>query len=155
MYREMRHKERAMKLEETKMLLRDSMVGRLAVSLEDNPYVVPLFYVYFEDKIYFHCAEVGQKMEFLSANPKVCFEVDEFLGIEMDYKSCNVSSKFRSAIAFGKAEIVKNAEEKRLALRRLVEKYISVPDATFDDARFEKTTIVAVHVEKLTGKKHD
>lgn len=126
----------------------------LPMSSEDSPYVIPVNFVYFKDKIYLHCAREGQKIHYLSANSKVCFEVDEFLGLTSGYKPCNCFSKYRSVIASGKAEFVENVGEKELVLRRLVEKYAGISHAPFDEKIFERTLIVAVNVERLTGKKN-
>ena len=152
MSREMRRKEKEMDISEAKVLLGDAEVGRLVMSLRDEPYVIPVNFVYFQDRVYFHCAREGQKIDYLSANPRVCFEVDEFLGVKPSRKPCSFGSKYRSVIVFGKAEFVENVDEKKLALRKLVEKYAKTY-TSFDEDAFEKTMVVAIIVERLTGKK--
>jgi len=152
-YREMRQKKREMDAEEARVFLRDARVGRLAMSLGDNPYVVPVNFIYFKDKIYFHCSREGQKIDYLSANSRVCFEVDELLGVRTGNKLCDCGSKYRSVIAYGRAEFVENVYEKELALRRLVQKYAGDFNAPLDEKILERTLVVAVNVERLTGKK--
>ena len=52
----------------------------------DYPYAVPLSYVYFNDKIYFHSAKAGHKVEAIIKNPKVSFSViDEDTIVSKEY----------------------------------------------------------------------
>jgi uncharacterized protein len=51
-------------------------VGRLACSLNDQPYVVPVAFSYEPDCIYMF-STVGKKIEWMRQNPKVCLQVDE------------------------------------------------------------------------------
>ena len=50
--------------------------GRLACSLRDQPYVVPVCLAYELDAIYIFSTP-GKKIEWMRANPRVCIEVDE------------------------------------------------------------------------------
>jgi nitroimidazol reductase NimA-like FMN-containing flavoprotein (pyridoxamine 5'-phosphate oxidase superfamily) len=152
MYREMRRNDKEMDMEETKSFLRDARVGRLAMSNDDEPYVVPINFVYFKEKIYFHCANEGQKIGYLSANSRVCFEVDEFLGVRKGWTPCTSTVKYRSVIAFGKASLIEDVGLKKEALRRLGKKYGGVSSGSFDEGMFERTLLVAIAVERMTGK---
>src|SRR5688500_16233879 len=53
-------------------------LGRLACALDDQPYIVPIFF-YFDitDPYLYSFSTVGQKIEWMRGNPKVCVEVDE------------------------------------------------------------------------------
>jgi uncharacterized protein len=50
--------------------------GRLGCSLNDQPYVIPVYFVYDEGYAYFLGTE-GRKIEWMRRNPKVCLQVDE------------------------------------------------------------------------------
>jgi uncharacterized protein len=63
------------KQECTEFLERAS-VGRLACSLNDRPYVVPVCFVYEPDQIYVF-STFGKKIEWLRQNSKVCLQADE------------------------------------------------------------------------------
>lgn len=51
-------------------------VGRLGCSLNDQPYVVPIYFAYEKEWIYVF-STFGKKIEWMRANPKVCVEVDD------------------------------------------------------------------------------
>ena len=50
--------------------------GRLGLSLENQPYVIPMSYVYSNGKIYLHSKKKGEKVGIAANNPNACFEVD-------------------------------------------------------------------------------
>ena len=139
-------------MDETKSFLVNARVGRLAMSKDDEPYVVPVNFVYFKDKIYFHCAREGLKIGYLSTNSLVCFEVDEFIGVRKGCTPCTSTVKYRSVIAFGKAAFVGDVDIKKEALRRLVKKYGGASSFSFDEGTFKQTLLVAIDVERMTGK---
>ncbi|MCW3986718.1 MAG: pyridoxamine 5'-phosphate oxidase family protein [Candidatus Bathyarchaeota archaeon] len=153
MYLEMRRNDKKMSMEETKSFLRDASVGRLAMSKDDQPYVIPINFVYFKEKIFFHCAREGQKISSLLTNSFICFEVDEFLGMRKGRTSCTSTVKYRSVIAFGKASFVDDVDAKKKVLTLLVKKYVGAYTGSFDEETFERTLLVAITVERMTGKK--
>ena len=57
-------------------LLKRVSVGRLACSLDDQPYVVPVAFSYEPDRIYIF-STLGKKIEWMRQNPKVCLQADE------------------------------------------------------------------------------
>lgn len=74
-------------------LLRQQVVGRVGCHADDVTYVVPVIYAY--DGEYVHVASIeGQKVRMMRANPRVCFEVDEYAE----------PGRWRSAIAQGDYE---------------------------------------------------
>ena len=57
-------------------LLKRVSVGRLACSLDNQPYVVPVRFSYEPDCIYIF-STVGKKIKWMRQNPKVCLQADE------------------------------------------------------------------------------
>jgi nitroimidazol reductase NimA-like FMN-containing flavoprotein (pyridoxamine 5'-phosphate oxidase superfamily) len=57
-------------------LLDRAHLGRLACAHETQPYIVPIYFAY--DNDYLYCfSTLGQKIEWMRANPNVCVETDE------------------------------------------------------------------------------
>jgi hypothetical protein len=65
-----------MSREDCQALLTRGSIARLGCSLQDQPYVVPVYFAYEPDYIYIF-STLGQKIEWMRTNPKVCVEVDE------------------------------------------------------------------------------
>ncbi|MBZ5649962.1 MAG: pyridoxamine 5'-phosphate oxidase family protein [Acidobacteriia bacterium] len=57
-------------------LLQRVSIGRLACSLNDQPYVVPVAFSYEPDRLYFF-STFGKKIKWMRQNPKVCLQADE------------------------------------------------------------------------------
>jgi nitroimidazol reductase NimA-like FMN-containing flavoprotein (pyridoxamine 5'-phosphate oxidase superfamily) len=62
--------------EECQAFLARASMGRLGCSLDDQPYVVPIYFAYEPDYIYV-LSTFGQKIKWMRANPKVCVEIEE------------------------------------------------------------------------------
>ncbi len=117
---------------------------------DDYPYAVPLSYVYFSQRIYFHSARAGHKIDAITRDAKVSFAViDEDTIVSAEY-----TTYFRSVIAFGRARIV-DGEERQAAFAALVDKYSGdLPEAARRQALADcdKALIIAIDIEHVTGK---
>ncbi|KAF2955719.1 pyridoxamine 5'-phosphate oxidase family protein [Marinitoga sp. 38H-ov] len=151
MFREMRRKDRLLDEKETINILLSCSYGVLAcIGDNDYAYAVPLNYVYYNNKIYFHSAKEGNKIDSIKKNNKVSFSVVE----KEVVLSEKYSTYFRSAIVFGKARIV-SGNEKIEAFRALVEKYSSERPQDEKEKMINNCTnshIVAIDIEYISGK---
>jgi uncharacterized protein len=60
--------------------LRRASLGRLACSHDNQPYIVPIYFVYEGPYLYgflYGFTTLGQKVEWMRSNPLVCVELDE------------------------------------------------------------------------------
>ena len=62
--------------QECSELLKRVSVGRLACSLGDQPYIVPVAFAYEPNSIFIF-STLGKKIEWMRQNPKVCLQADE------------------------------------------------------------------------------
>ena len=120
MFRKMRRAERELPEGQAKEILENGSYGVLALAGDGGyPYAVPLNYVYDGERIYFHCAAEGHKIDAIAWDNKCSFCVVENGGVIED----RFTTKYRSVIAFGK--IYEETDEKcrenafRLMMRSL------------------------------------
>lgn len=151
MFREMRRIKQLLSREDTKAVMDRCTNGVMAcIGDEDYPYAVPLSFVYFNDKIYFHSAKAGHKIESIKKNHKVSFAViDEDTIVSKEY-----TTYFRSVIAFGKTRIVEG-DEWFDAFKALVEKYsgdLPEEDRLKEIKGCNRSLIIAIDIEHITGK---
>lgn len=151
MFREMRRSKQLLSHEMVVQVLNRGSNGILAcLGDDDYPYAVPLSYVYADEKIYFHTAKQGHKLDAIRKHPKVSFcVIDEDTIVSKEY-----TSYFRSVIVFGKARFVEG-EEKQTALQAIVEKYSG--DQPLEAKQKEasgctQALLVAIDIEHMTGK---
>ena len=152
MFREMRRNKQSLPSDECIKILNRGTSGVLAVTGDDDyPYAVPLSYVYHDNKIYFHGAKTGHKLDAISRNEKVSFcVVDQDHVVPQKY-----TTYFRSVIIFGKARVLKDENEKRNALEVLAAKYS--PDYEQGrlqeiDQQFQQVCLIELAIEHMTGK---
>ena len=82
----------AISQQECSELLKRVSIGRLACSLDNQPYVVPVSFSYEPDFIYVF-STLGKKIEWMRQNPKVCFQADE-IGNGANWTSVIVTGKY-------------------------------------------------------------
>lgn len=148
----MRRFRQALSTEENIAILQKCNAGTLALADQDNnPYIIPLNYVYYRDKIYFHCAKAGQKLDIIAKNPKATFciiEKDDIIPEEF-------TSYYRSSIIKGSISIIENEEIKYDVLMAYVKKYSSnfIEEGIAEIQKFIKhTCILELSIDELTGK---
>lgn len=153
MFREMRRKKQLLSENETKEILLRNNAGTLAVYGDNGyPYSVPISYVYFNKKIYFHCAKTGHKLDAITSNNRVSFSIidkDEIVPEKF-------TTYFRSIILFGRAGIVTDKTEFDEAIFQLAKKYSSqVPEDLISDEikhSYNNFYVVAIEIDHMTGK---
>jgi len=136
-------------------LLKDAPVGRLATCRGSEPYVVPVSFVYENGRIIVHGSAKGKKMDNITSNPKVCFEVDESEFVP-DEDPCKLHWKYRSVVAAGTARVLEDPEEIVAALKLLVDKYAPGKGSLITRERtesYENLALVEIVVDELTEKK--
>ena len=73
-------------------LLNRVSIGRLACCFENQPYVVPVTYVYEPECLYVF-STLGQKIKWMRKNPKVCVQIDE-IGNQSNWTSVVVNGTY-------------------------------------------------------------
>ena len=154
MFREMRRKNCILKTETAEKILREGEFGVLALSGDNGyNYAVPLNYALNDNKIYFHSAISGHKIDAIKNNDKVSFCVVN----QHDVIAEEFTTYFTSVIAFGKIKIVSdnNDPEKWRGLELLADKYSPGVDKNLREkelARIGAVKILILEIEHLTGK---
>lgn len=116
-----------------------------------QPYGVPLNYTLKQNRLYFHCALEGHKLDNLLANENVSFcVVGRTRVVPADF-----TSEFESVIVTGTAEVV-SGEERHQALVSLIEKYSN--EFVEEGLRYiekldKRTKVVRIEIKSMTGKR--
>ncbi len=140
--------------EEVEELLSNALVGRLGTCLNNIPYITPVNFVYDKDKIYFHSALEGRKIENITSNPNICFEIDEAKSIIPGrQRPCATTTEYKSIIIFGDIQIVTDVEEKTFALNKLIEKYApQSPKLSSSSGATAITNVLVIGIKEMTAK---
>ena len=153
MFREMRRKRQMLSEDDCKIILREGTSGVLALSGDDGyPYAVPLSYVYDGEKIFFHCAKSGHKLDAIRRNPKASFcVIGQDKVVPAEY-----TTYYRSVIAFGTVRILEDDREKYDSVREIALKYAPLDTVEQRRAAIEREwsglCMLEMTIEHLTGK---
>jgi nitroimidazol reductase NimA-like FMN-containing flavoprotein (pyridoxamine 5'-phosphate oxidase superfamily) len=140
--------------EKIKEFLDKEHVGRIA-SIDENgyPQIIPMNFVFLDDAIYMHSHTRGEKLENVTRNEKVGFEVDRELEFLPSYfedpKDASLADTlYISVVIKGKGEIVKDKKEKTNALNGLIKKY--QPEGKYEPISPEMEVLDEVAIIKIT-----
>jgi uncharacterized protein len=151
--RDLRRMDRTLDLEASRQMLEAAPVGRMATVGPDGPYITPLSFVYVRPaSVYFHCAEVGHKLDNLAHDPRVCFEVDACEGVVHAQRASQCTVKYGSVLCFGQARTVDDREEKARSLDLLVRKYATVDYPALTDEELDGVVVIAIDITSISGK---
>lgn len=143
--------------EEISDLLAKTDVGRLGTIDESGgPYVIAMHYVAYRGNIYLHGLPKGEKIDNISRNPKVCFEIDEMNGIVPGEKiACGTEALYSSVVIRGRAAILTDPGYKREVLDQLVCKYTPrYAGKELPEKMVQATAVIEIIPETCTGKYH-
>lgn len=152
MFKEMTRKKNQLTDQEAINLLINGRFGVLG-TISDNgyPYTTPLNYVYIDNKIYFHSAKIGHKIDNINQNENVSFTV---VGEESIIEE-ELTSQYKSVTLFGKAKVVPANKEvlfalvKKYAIKMLEESKESI------EQDMHHTSTIEITIEHITGKEND
>ncbi len=149
MFKAMRRRDKQLSHEDTLALLHRGQEGILGTLGEEGyPYTVVVNYVYYKDKIYFHCAKSGHKLDNIQYHDKVSFTVYDHVKVLGE----ELNTLYQSLTLFGRAKVVETTEEVLLAL---IQKYSKLPLPLAKDMikkEIDITAIVEIEIEHITGK---
>jgi nitroimidazol reductase NimA-like FMN-containing flavoprotein (pyridoxamine 5'-phosphate oxidase superfamily) len=137
---------------EMEAILAGEQVGYLGLSKDGMPYVIPVTYGYATGKILFHGSLEGKRLDYIRANPQVCFTVARRFGPMVAHPqgaSCHADSD--SVVCYGTARIISDAEERRKVLN--VFNRCLQPEAREINAdEVAGCSAVEINVTEMTGR---
>lgn len=152
-FRPMRRLRQELSLDACRAVLERGTSGVLAVAGDKGyPYAVPLSYALDGDRLIFHSARKGHKIDAIVRCPKVSFCVIDRDEVHPE----EFTTYFRSVIAFGRMHVIEEEGAKRTAAELLARRY--APDLHDDAcdaeiARFwHQLCMLELRIEHLSGK---
>ena len=141
--------------EQIRHILDTGKVLHLGLSVNDEPYVVPMNYGYTMEEgrltLYLHSAVQGRKLDMMRANPKVFFDIDCDLMPFEGRVPCQYGLVYSSIMGRGTATMVEDVEEKKQAMTLLM-KTQTGKDFTFEDRLVSIVAVVRIDVAEYTAK---
>lgn len=153
MFREMRRKGQQLSEKEAIVMLEKGTSGVLSLWGDDGyPYGVPISYVYEDNRLFFHSAKQGHKINAIGPSAKASFcVIDQDRIVPEEY-----TTYFRSVIAFGTIRILSDEEEIRKSMDKLAAKYNPNGPAAGREREISQELghlcMLELFIEHMTGK---
>lgn len=151
MFRKMIKEEKQLSTAEVVDVLKKGEYGVLGtIGSNDYPYTVPVNYVFQDEKIFFHCATSGHKIDNMNFNANVSFCV---VG-DTEIIPQKFNTQFKSVILFGKVKELfeKEKEEGLMAIIRRFSGGHLVAGEKYIKAQWDKTKTFEITIEHMSGK---
>lgn len=150
----MRRADRAISREDALAVIDRCAYGTLSlIATDGTPYAVALNVVRDGEKLFFHSAMAGLKVDSLHENPQVCLLFVENPTI---YEK-GLTTLYTSTVVRGKVTEIIDFDEKRRALRLLCDRF--VPGLTKEETGCvetgpKSTGVWCIEIESVTGKQN-
>ena len=148
---DIRRQDRLLDESRAREVLQAGEYGILSRATEKGGYGVPINYALVRDTIYLHCAPEGRKLRAISADERVSFCVVGHSRVVSEH----FTTEFESVIVQGRARVVEAENERRMALRAIVEKYSAEhieEGLKAIERSIHRTAIIAITVDSFSGK---
>lgn len=153
MFRPMRRSAQALDGGACVEILERGTSGVLALAGDGGwPYAVPLSYAFDGEKLYFHCAREGHKLDAIRREARASFCVVD----RDDVKPAEYTSYFRSVIIFGRVRVLEDEAQKRAAIELLARRYFPEDSAENRRRAIEREwaglCMLEMDIEHMSGK---
>lgn len=126
----------------------------IALCANNEPYLVSLDYAFDESNncFYFHCAQVGKKIDYIAENDKIWGQIIEDHG----YIQGTLNHSFRSIHFQGNIEFIDDEKDKKFALSMMINKYDDNPlpleKENLNEKGLMKVKVGKIMIKDMTGK---
>lgn len=131
-------------------------VCRIAITGDDAPYIVTMNFGYSggeEKALYFHSAGEGRKIDLISRNNFVCFEMDTDHNLVAGTEACDFTMKYSSVVGWGNIYILTDEEEKKAGMNSIMQHYSNRNKFIYARDVFKRTSVLKLVIKTMTGKR--
>lgn len=137
-------------------ILDEALVAHVGIVDEDGqPFVIPTLHGRDGDVVYCHGSAASRTLRALAAGTPACLTVTLLDGLVLARSAMHHSANYRSVVLLGRARLVSDEEEKRAALRAIVEhivpgRWADVRAPTVSELK--ATSVLALGIEEASAK---
>jgi len=135
-----------------------AILAHVAYVIDGQPYVTPTAFWREGRRLYWHGSSGSRMLKELSDGAEACVAVSLLDGLVLAPSGFAHSINYRSVMAFGRARLIADPDEKRAALDRFIDRLYPGRAATLRPASVEelaKTSIVGMTIDEAAAKVRD
>jgi nitroimidazol reductase NimA-like FMN-containing flavoprotein (pyridoxamine 5'-phosphate oxidase superfamily) len=133
-------------------ILGGSGLCRISMMDGDRPYTLPLTYGYKDKCIYINSAPGGKKIELLSRNPKVQFEIECTAGKVAGNTEAKKEAACKSLVGHGRVEIISDTPGKRSGLEVIMSQHGASGLDELNPRDMDYLVILKLNIDSLQRK---
>ena len=134
-------------------ILNSAELLRVAMVDDGEPYLVVMNHAYSDGCIYLHSAKEGRKIDVLKKNNHVAFQTETNVEIVSGDDASRCSTSFLSVFGTGRALLLEDRAEKIKGLDAIMKKHTGKEGFEYPEKLFDRTLIIKIEIESMTGKK--
>jgi nitroimidazol reductase NimA-like FMN-containing flavoprotein (pyridoxamine 5'-phosphate oxidase superfamily) len=139
--------------EEIDGIIRGSDVCRIALAMDNMPYIVPVSFGYDGESIYLHTAREGKKISYFKNNNNICFEFERNVKLFANPENaCKWTFSYESVIGFGKILELESVEQKEIGINKIMSHY-SGKEWVFGEDQLKNIRVWKIEIASMTGKR--
>ncbi len=135
-------------------IIDEALFCHLGIIHDGKPVVIPTIHARMGDHIVFHGSNASRLLK-ISNNNEICVTITLLDGLVMARSLFNSSMNYRSAVIFGKGEIIKDHDERMAAFKSITD---HIAPGRWDDARqpnnseLKQTSVVKMPIDEASAK---
>jgi uncharacterized protein len=136
-------------------LLDASMLCHVAYVVDGQPYCTPTLFWREGTRLYWHGSSASRMLRNQSEGEPVCLTVSHLDSLVLARCGFNHSVDYRAVMAFGRARIIEEPEEKARALTAMVDRFYPGRTATLRQSTTQEikaTRVIGMEIEQASAK---
>ena len=135
-------------------IIDEALFCHLGIIHDGKPVVIPTIHARMGDQIVFHGSNASRLLK-ISNNNEICVTITLLDGLVMARSLFNSSMNYRSAVIFGKGEIIKDHDERMAAFKSITD---HIAPGRWNDARqpnnseLKQTSVVRMPIDEASAK---
>ncbi|HTA11827.1 MAG TPA: pyridoxamine 5'-phosphate oxidase family protein [Solirubrobacteraceae bacterium] len=136
-------------------ILDEALIAHLGIVEDGQPFVTPTLHARRGDVVYCHGSTASRTLRALAAGAPACLTVSLIDGLILARSAMHHSANYRSVMLLGGASLVTDVEEKREALRAVIEHIVP---GRWSDVRapseneLKATSVLAIPIDEASAK---
>src|SRR5436190_14413450 len=136
-------------------ILDEGFICHVGFAIDGQPFVIPTGYARVDDKLLIHGSQASRMLRALKTGIDVCVTVTLIDGLVLARSAFHHSMNYRSAVIFGRANLIEDLEAKLAALFALSEHIIPgrwKEAREPNEAELLQTTVLSLPIEEASAK---
>ncbi len=136
-------------------ILDAALLCHVSYVIDGQPFCTPTLFWRDDDVLYWHGSSASRMLKHLKLGTPACLTVSHLDGLVLARSGFHHSANYRSAMCFGTAQFIEDADEKLQALKDVVDRFYPGRTETLraiNPQEFKATSVIKMKIEDASAK---